>query len=1112
MKKYYKCAGSYLNKLCSWKIFKFMRNTLLLIFITVLQAYANDSYSQNTKLTLNLNNVTVANVLEEIQSNSEFYFLFNAKLIDVEREVSVSMENKTISEILNYLFSETGVNYLVYDRQIILTPGDVKPLASANQQQKITGTVTDKNGTPLPGVNIVVTGTTQGTMSDNVGKYSIEIPQGAKSLTFSFVGMEPQEIIIGTSTQLNITMAESAIGLGEIVVIGYGTQRKVSLTGSVTKVTNKELKFSPTLSVSNSLAGLLPGVITTNSSGEPGNIASVLIRGLNTTGNNSPLVVVDGIQGVSGWERISSSDIESISVLKDASATIYGARAANGVIIITTKRGSLSKPIISYTVNQAVSTPTRLPKMANSAQYADWCNYYLTSSGQPPMYTEDEIKKFADGSDPVNYPNTDWYSLMKEYSLQSQHNLSVRGGSEKVKYFVSGSFSNEDGNLKNSNLNFKTYSIRSNIDAQISKSIKLGFDLNGSLTNSNTPNTGWANWNPPTLLIYWTNGLPTPGVSNNNQAVSNTTAAGNNNSKTRQFLTKIYLEILVPWIQGLSVDGYFAYTDDAVVKKNWIKPYTLYNYDKATDTYTPTLGGGILLPQMTQSLDSYWSTLLNLRIKYEKHFNGHTVSTFIATEQAENFSNIFSAYRTNFPSPALDELFAGSLINQQATGTSTEVGRLNYFGRVNYGFKDKYLLDFNFRYDGSCNFPEGKRFGFFPGISAGWRVSQENFVKNNFGFMDELKLRASIGKIGNDAVPAFQYLQTYTYVSGSFFGQSLSQQLGLVGGVSPNPNITWEVANIANIGLDGSLWEGLLGFSVDLFKQKRSNILATRNLSVPYYTGLILPQENIGVAENKGIELELTHSKVIREFSYRIAGNVAYSKNKIIDIDEASNIPEWQKAEGHAIGATTYYQALGIFYTQDAINSSPIYPGTKLGDLQYADQNGDKVINSADMITMDKTNIPRITGGLNLSMTYKSFSLFANFIGQAKVWQYFIKTARFGQNSLEDIIVNLYRTGSMNSKYPNIPTMDTQTEPSGLRSSFWLMDASFVRLKTLELSYALPQNLLTKFKIAAMRVYLNGNNLFTLDKLKWSDPEGRTTYGEFYPQNKIYNLGLNISF
>lgn len=1001
---------------------------------------------------------------------------------------------------------------------IFLNPSQLK----AQNLREIKGTVLDRaTHTSLPGVSVMIKGTNKGISTGLNGEFSISAKQG-DVLIVSFISYEKQEIIVGEQNVLNILLKESSSAMDEVVVVGYGTQRKATLTGSVASISNKELKKSPTTNLSNSLAGLLPGVITSNRSGEPGrDNSTILIRGRSTTGNTSPLVVVDGVQGVSGWERINPNDIESISVLKDASAAIYGAQAANGVILITTKRGVSGKPSISYSFNQGLSQPTRIPKMASSAVFGEFVNELLAKDKQPPRWTEKELQIFRDGSDPVNYPSVNWYNeILEKNTLQSQHNLAVRGGSENVKYSVSGSYSNQNGIFKKGSTNFKAYGLRSNIDANINKYIKVGLDVNAGIDDGNYPTSNTATTFGrmlvvPWMPVYWSNGFPSAGIERgDNPAVMVTDATGSNNEVMQRFQTKASFDIKLPFVEGLGVDGYLVYTNNQGVNKLFQKPWTVYDYNKTNNTYIPIGGGGILQPQLTQTYNKAKSSLLNFRIKYEKTFKDHRINTFIAAEQEQGDSTNFSAFRRNFLSSQVDQLFAGSLAGQEARGSASEAGRENVFGRFGYGFKDKYLVDFNFRYDGSANFPKGNRFGFFPGVSAAWRISEEKFIKDRFSFIDDLKLRASTGKIGNDRVPAFQYIQSYNLGNQGFnFGQTPTQSLGTVMGVTPNPNITWEVLKTSNIAMDAMFWNGLFGFTVDVFKQKRSNILATRDLAVPSYTGLILPSENIGIVENKGIEVDLSHRKTIKSgFSYRVGGNFAYVKSNVIYMADAANIPEWQKVQGKALGATNYYNAIGIIRTQAELDAIPKVQGTKVGDLKYEDVNKDGLITSSDMVRMNRTNIPEMTFGLNLSMDYKNFSLFANFAGQSRAWQYYHENGRLAVNTREELLLNRYRPGSMDSKYPILPLLDTRTDVSGLPSSFWLRDATFLRLKTLELGYSIPKSLLSRLNIADLRVYLNGNNMLTFDKMKIYDPEGGDERGNFYPQSKIYNMGLSLTF
>jgi TonB-linked SusC/RagA family outer membrane protein len=618
------------------------------------------------------------------------------------------------------------------------------------------------------------------------------------------------------------------------------------------------------------------------------------------------------------------------------------------------------------------------------------------------------------------------------------------------------------------------------------------------------------------MPVYYPNGYPSAGIEQGlNPAVMVTDASGEHNTKSKRLITKVGFDAKLPFVDGLGVDGYFVYSNQDALDKRWRTPWTVYNHDKANDEYLPLRGGRIIAPELTQSTNNSASTFFNVRLTYEKQLEDHYINSFIGAEQEQGTNTYYNAFRRNYLSPTLSELFAGDPDTQQNHGISSETARQSLIGRVSYNFKEKYLVDFNARYDGSYVFPEGNRFGFFPGVSVAWVISEEFFQDQTA--INNLKLRASTGKIGNDRIDPYQFMSAFNLNSNGYhFGLPTTSQLGIVPGVTPNPNITWEVAITQNLGVDGVLWNGGLGFSVDVFKQRRENILTRRNLEIPVYTGLTLPVENIGIVENKGIELALSHRRAVTsagDFAYSVSGNIAYAKNNVIDVSEANDVPDYQKAEGNILGAGLYYEALGIFRTQEQVDSNPVYPGTQVGDLQYKDVNEDGVINSADMVRMAKSNIPEITFGFNTSLSFKGFSLFANFAGQARAWQYYHQNARIAINGLEDLIANRYTEGSMDSKYPILPTLSAiGGEPSGLQSTFWLQNAAFLRLKTLELGYTIPETLVSKLGLGSARVYLNGNNLFTLSEIKWFDPEGSSVRGNFYPQNKIYNLGVNLSF
>lgn len=1104
--------------------FRILRLTIYAILLSVVQGYALSGYARATKLNLAMENASVKEVLLEIENMTKFRFLYNSKIVNVERDVTVQFVDLTIDKAMDVLFSGTDVEYTIIDRQIVLSAKGSPSILLSNYQQPrtISGKISDNSGLPLTGVTIVIKGTTQGTVTDIDGQYLLTgIPENA-ILVFSFVGMRTQEIAIGNQSSINIIMQEETIGLEEVVAIGYGTQKKATLTGSVASISDKEIMKTPTPNLSNSLAGLMPGLVAMNRSGAPGaDNSTFLVRGNSTTGNNTPLVLVDGI-AEPGWERISSNDIESISVLKDAAAAIYGVQAANGVILITTKRGQAGKPMFNFTYNQGFIQPTRIPEMASSATLAEYGNDYLLRTGFEPRWTEEQIQKFRDGSDPLRYPNTNWsQEMLKTFALQESANLNIRGGAENIRYSVSSSYQHKDDIIKNGLHDFRNYSIRSNIDSDISKNITLSLDLNMGKDERNQPiQSSWfyiyaAN---PQYPVYWPGGYPAniPSDYGENPVITHTGGSGYDKTNVKRFSGKFSFDIKVPIIKGLGIDGYFVYNDNYTYRKRWATPWEYYEYNFDTSDIIPRTGGTLSRPTLTEDFTGNSSQLLNFRIKFERRFNNHNINTFIAGEQSKGKSNFLSAFRRDFLAEAIDEMFAGSAANLTNDGYSSENARQNLFGRLNYNYLEKYLFDFNFRYDGSYRFPKGSRWGFFPGVAVAWRLSEENFIKNNFSFLENLKLRASHGQIGNDAISAFQFLQQYNLRSiGYHFGAPLlaTPQAGVYSGVSPNPNITWEVAQITNIGFDVMLPSNIIGFSIDMFKQKRSNILTTRGLELPVYTGLTLPNENIGIVENKGIELELSHQKTLNDFSYRLAGNISFARSRVIDVSEAQDVPEYQKAEGHILGAQLLYEAIGIFRTEEELNSTPAYPGSTVGDLIYKDVNNDGKINSADMVRFDKSIIPEITYGFNISTQYKNFDLFAHFAGQGRAWWYIHQHARVDQNGLKELLENRYTPGSMDSKYPWIPQFTTVgTDISGMASTFWLQNAAFLRLKTLELSYNLPPSAVQQFKIDGLRIFVNGSNLLTFSKIKWFDPEGSNQRGLFYPQSKIFNLGIQIKF
>jgi TonB-dependent starch-binding outer membrane protein SusC len=1043
-----------------------------------------------------------------------------------------------------------------------VTSNENGQVVSEVAEVRVTGKVTDDQGQGLPGVSVVLKGTSVGTATDSDGGYALTAPVGNETLVFSFIGFTTEEVPINNRTTIDVKLLPDVKSLSEVVVVGYGQQKKVTVTGSVATVKGSDLVKSPAVNLSNSLAGRLPGVTAVNTSGEPGYDGSgIRIRGSNTLGNNTALVVIDGIPArAGGLERLNPADIESMTVLKDASAAIYGARAANGVILITTKRGKTGKPELSYSFNQGFAQPTVIPKLANATQFAEMRNEleifnlptsewgaanaafkqtgsYTKADGSviKAPYSPDDFQKFRDGSDPWGHPNTDWYdATLKTWSPQSRHNLQLIGGSENFKYLASLGYQNQDAYYKNAATGYKQYDLRVNLDGNVNKYIKTSIGILGRQENRFFPTRSAGSIfrmqmrGIPTQPAFWPNGLPGPDIENGeNPVVITTNQTGYDRDTRYYFQTNGSLDITIPWVKGLKFTGTAAV--DKLIKQNkrWETPWYLYTWDKSTyeaDGVTPKLSRGArgpAEPRLTQGNEDQLNVLLGGLLTYERSFGNHAL-TFLAGTNREtiDFSS-FNAFRRYFISPAVDQLPAGGNAERNNGGNAWERARLNYFGRVAYNYKEKYLAEFLWRYDGSYMFPESKRYGFFPGIMAGWQISEEPFFKDNVQFVNYLKLRGSWGQMGNDNITLgpdgplleYQYLSTNAFRS-YIIGE---QEVGTIYETRvPNPNVTWEVANNSNLGLEGQLLQGKINFEFDVFLNKRNNILWPKFGSVPQSTGMTLPPENIGSVQNKGWEFNIGYNGESGDFKYNVSVNGGYAQNKILFWDEAPGAPEWQRTTGKPMYTYQAYQYDGVFRDQAAIDAntldySAITNTLRPGDMRYKDHNGDGKITPDDQVRNERSAFPLFSGGLNVSMRYRGFDLAILFQGAAG-GQTYVSTGESGSigNFLLDVYENRWTVDNPSSEHPRIADRSNQYYSGG--NTYWLRSTDYIRLKNLELGYTIPAAISSKAGISAFRVYVNGLNLFTIDKLKVYDPENVNATGQYYPQARIINTGVTVTF
>lgn len=998
-------------------------------------------------------------------------------------------------------------------------------------QQPISGRVLS-NGLPVEGATVKVKGSDQTVQTDRDGRFTIPAPANA-TLIISHIGNKTQEFALNGQTSLEAVLEVDNQNLGEVVVVGYNSQKKSTLTGSVSVVKGADIVKSPQPNVSNSLAGRFSGLVINNRSGEPGyDGSSFTIRGLATTGNNDVLIVVDGVPGqIGGLERLNPNDIESITVLKDASAAIYGSRAANGAILITTKRGRSGKPSITASYNQGFSSPTRLPKMADAATYAQINNeidfYNSPAGGMNQRYSAEEIQKFRDGSDPLNYPNTDWAKeTLQKSALQSQTNIGLSGGTDNVQYYLSAGYLNQDGIYRNGATNYKQYSFRSNIDAAITKQFKIGIYLSGRQEDRVFPVTGAGDIFRSIYRAYSTipsvypNGLPSIGIEGNNPVMMATSIGGLNKNPTQVFNGILKGSYLIEAVKGLSVDGFVAIDKSWSFGKNFSRPYTLYSYNKTDDQYTQRIVGGASgAATLNQSQTNQTQITTHFKINYQRSFGDHSISSFVAVEQSKLTREVFGASRINFPTTQTPELSQGgtAATDRDNSGSSFAFTRRSYIGKLAYNYQEKYLLDLQARIDGSSTFPKGSQYGFFPSVSAAWRVSRESWFPQN-NVLNDLKIRASFGILGNDNVAQFQYFNNYSFANNYVSASSITPGLDLT--KLANANITWEEAQKTDIGIEGMLFNSLV-FEFIYFQQKRSNILATRNASIPFVTGIVnpfdaaslVPSENIGKVNNAGIEATLGYTKRSGDFRYGITGNITYSKSEIIFIDEAPGVLDYQKQTGRPLNTYLLYKSIGIFRSQEDINKYPHLTGAQPGDLIYADINNDGVINADDQIRTDMGNIPQFTYGIVGNLGYKDFDLTMVFAGQSRANQYVLPESGTIGNFYSSWADNRWSPSNTNGSFPRVDTRASSSVNGGLYpNTFWLNNSAFLRMKNIELGYNLTGNWMSSLKLQSARLYLNAFNLFTITKVKDYDPEGSSQSAQFYPQQRIINIGAQISF
>ncbi len=1046
--------------------------------------------------------------------------------------------------------------------------------ASAQNKIHVTGLVKDDKGGPASNASVVIKGSKTGATTDENGAFSIDVPSPKTTLVISNIGYQSQEVVVGKATNFSIDLVTAASSLNEVIVVGYGTQKKVTVTGAVAQVKGAELAKSSNVNLSNSLVGRLPGITAINSSGEPGYDGSAIrVRGTNSIGNSDALIVIDGVPNrEGGLQRLNPADIESVSVLKDAAAAIYGSRAANGVILITTKRGKTGKPQLSYNVNFGWAQPTVIPKLADAVEYgairneanvfeqvpvdqwkAAWDalnttgTYVRTDNGQtvssPVGFFPDDIVKYKDGSDPWGHPNTNWFGdALKKWAPQQRHSLQVSGGSENIRYMASLGYENQDAYYKNSATGYKQYDIRLNMDAKVNKYINVSVGITAREEYRFFPTESAGSIfrmlmrGKPNEPEIWPNGLPGRDIENGqNPIVIATNATGYDKDKRDYFQTNGKIEVLVPGIDGLKLTGTAAVDKYQYNGRRWATPWYLYSWDKVsyeadgkTPALTKELRSTFTDPRLSQNGENNLSINLSGLLNYDHTFGDHAIN-FLAGVQRETLKDeYFNAYRRYYISTAIDQIFAGGDAEKNNGGGAYDRARLSYFGKVGYNYQQKYIAEFLWRYDGSYIFPPDHRFGFFPGVTAGWRVSEENFFKNGIHFIDNLKLRASWGQMGaepyfNGNLAEYQFLGTYgfsSYIIDDAVARALYETK------VPNPNFTWEVGNSINVGFDAGLLRNRLNIEFDYFVNKRDKALIQQRGSIPQSSGIasLLPPVNLGKVENRGFEFKVGYNDQAGDFTYSISVNGGYAKNKVTFWDEPSGVPDYQRATGHPYGTNGFsflaYQYDGVFVDQKAIDANTIdYSGVgggtlRPGDMKFKDINGDGKITGDDQVRLDQTRDPTFTGGVNISLQYKGFDCSILFQGATGGLLFIGTESGDIGNYLQYSYDHRWSIDNPSSVDPRLANRgNTYYSGGGAgNNTYWLRSSNYLRLKNVEIGYNVTLPSLKKAGISNLRIFVGGVNLVTWDKMKIYDPESTSGSGQYYPQARIINAGASVTF
>ena len=1109
-----------------------MRTTFILLFVCIFYTMAENGYTQNARVTLNKRNVSLKDVLNEIESQTDYLFIYNNE-VNTREKVSVKAKQQAVSNVLKSLLKNKDVDYSMEGNHIILSArkkkveSDKETLSKVVQQQKkrITGTVVDAAGEPIIGANVVEAGTTNGTVTDVDGSFLLDVGDNA-TIRVSYIGYLEQEVTSTGKTSINVTLLEDTQSLDEVIVVGYGTQRKANLTGAVSNVQIGQLDKRTVAQTSSALQGLVPGLTVTQRSGKPGaDGGTIRIRGNTTLGDNNPLVLIDGVE--SSLNSIDPASIESISILKDAaSSAIYGNRAANGVILITTKRAESGKAFISYKGYLAKGVPTHVPKYVGAVDFMKYISIAKRAVGMTPEYTEEYIKEYEEGvarNDP-NYPDVDWFKeTATNDAMMYNHFLTLSLGTERLRSMTQVGYISQNGITERTN--YKRYTLRSNNDYQVFPVLSFSSDISILYVDRHEPNRlgSGESFNgriPSNQAAYLPDGRYGPGWNGNNP-VAHYKDGGLITFQDPSAILN-FTATLNP-LKGLEVQGQYALNYWENHTKNWNKRVQLYLNNGLPDPNTQSNSN------LSETSGRNMRNMLVGRATYSKSINEtHNFKLMSGYQQETYWNKWHSGYREIFPFPDYPVLNAGGSENQRSSGSASAYALQALFGRLNYDYNGKYLFEANIRYDGSSRFAEGYRWGTFPSFSAGWRISEEEFWDSYRDFMPNLKLRASWGQLGNQNTLSGYYPSQSTINLSPNYVFDKNIESGAAITAMANNIISWETTTMSNVALEFNLLNKL-DFTAEYYNRVTDDILL--NLNIPLIIGLSAPAQNAGKVENKGWELSANYNDRFGEFNFSATFNISDVKNKILDIKGIDETGLTVNREGYPMGSIFGYQADGYIVPEDYDSEGNYSGATQIGnfgpgDIKYIDQltedtdgdgipdAGDGVIDTKDRVVIGST-IPRYTYGLNLYGEYKGFdlNLFLQGVGKADgyIWGHTIGSFYEG-GSMPEIGKDYWTPENRNAQFPRLAFNNSNNQQN---SSFWIKDASYLRLKNVQFGYTLPSKITSKIGVSNLRLYVSTDNVFTISNFwKSFDVEAPilTGYGQFYPIMRTTTFGVDLTF